>query len=84
MGEDFDMAFKASTSKETSLLVRVWLGDDNGARCEWSHNNGGAWNEIYDDRGIAASFNMSPVYLGWGTFGCAVFIDDIYVETGFF
>lgn len=73
----FDEAFMATNSKANSLTIRVWLGDDRGAKCEWSQD-GLKWNTIQDNRG--AGGGTGSAYLGWATYGCAVFIDDIVVE----
>ena len=74
---EFLGAFQATTSKATAVKVRVWLGDVRGAKLEWTDSSN-EWQEVTDNRGVGAG-DGSP-YLGWGTYGSRVFIDDIKVQ----
>jgi hypothetical protein len=79
MSSAFNDALKATNSKQNSLMIRVWLGDEQGAMVEWSTNGGADWTEEIDTRGVSGGTNPQA-YLGWATYGCAVFIDDIVVQ----
>lgn len=75
----FVEAFEASSSKAGALTIRVWLGDQIGAKLEWSVDGGKTWKEEIDTR-QGRGGQHGKVYLGFATFGTAVFIDDVVVE----
>lgn len=79
LSSQFIEAFEASTSKENAVTIRVWLGDQIGAKMEWSKDGGKTWIEEVDTR-QGRGGQHGRVYLGFATFGTAVFIDDIVVE----
>lgn len=82
--DDFKAAFEAATDKSNAPIVRVWLGDTMGAKCEWSDDQGTTWYEIADDRLTGTTYTQDPARIAFGTYGCAVFIDDIIVENDLF
>ena len=65
-------------SKENGVWWRTWLGDTAGAKAELSLD-GYNWVEAVDTR-ATSSVTSSPATLGFATFACPVFIDDICVE----
>jgi len=76
MTSAFNNAWVAATSKAKAVTIRVWLGNDIGAKCEWT-TDGTNWIEELDTRGAS---DHAEVFLGFSTYGGAVFIDDILVE----
>jgi hypothetical protein len=79
LSSDFIKTFEASSSKANALTIRVWLGDEIGAKLEWSGDDGRTWKEEIDTR-QGKGGRHGRVYLGFATFGTAVFVDDIVVE----
>jgi hypothetical protein len=80
MSPAFVNASQSSITKDKALTIRVWLGDETGAMLEWSADNGENWTQESDTRGTSGG-RHSEVYLGFATYGAAVFIDDIIVES---
>lgn len=95
MSQAFRVAWAATNSKTNSLLIRVWLGNTNGAMIEWSTNHGATWTREdgtlplqAEGGGVAATDNRennpsaadTTLYLGWGTLASVVYYDDIIVE----
>jgi len=82
MSTAFHDAFEAALSKAESVLVRVWLGDTEGAAVEYSTDDGVTWLPEHDFRGqpaFAAGKHSTTVFLGWGSYSGALVIDDIVV-----
>jgi len=82
MSSAFVNAFHSSSSKTGALMIRVWLGDEIGAKLEWSADSGKSWAEEIDMRGSSGG-RHGEVFLGFATYGAAVFIDDIEVTKDF-
>jgi len=79
MSSTFVEAFQSSTSKANALTIRVRLGDELGAKLEWSTDGGKIWTEEIDTREERGG-KHSMVYVGFASYGTEVFIDDIRVE----
>jgi len=79
MSAPYTTVWLRSISESKAITVRVWLGDGQGAKCEWSTDNGNNWMQEIDTRGVSGGDHPN-VYLGFATVGGAVFIDDIVVE----
>jgi len=81
MSDNFRSAFDTSVSKETSMLIQVWLGDVDGAMMRWSDDDANTWNLEHDFRGVAPlAASSTKVFAGWGPYSGAIFLDDIQIE----
>jgi hypothetical protein len=83
MSNNWRTEFESSIDKATSMLIQVWLGNTHGAMLRWSKNDGTSWTVEHDFRGTeshGSGTSSNTVFLGWGTYSGAIFIDDIQVE----
>jgi len=68
-------------SKANSFLFRVWLGDVQGGKLEYSTDGGATWttDSVANTIGTGSS-NTVDVYLGFGNGNATEYVDDILVE----
>ena len=92
--DEFRTAWGTAISKETSLLVRIWLGDSTGCMAEYSQDDGTAWLPLQvgagpiDTRGLNAGdpwngarvSSTSPLWIFFGGVFGQTWIDDVIVE----
>ena len=71
-----------ASEKSKGLLHRVYLGDTQGARFQWSNDGGTTWYLEEDTRGTSGGTQAAGLLVGFGTNSRAVFIDDIRVVSG--
>jgi hypothetical protein len=97
-GADLDKAlnkaYHSASSKESSLLIQVELGNDTGSRGYYSTDNGATWHcinlsdgKVIDTRGKASVSKWNGItvssnrynHIGFAPYNSKIYIDDIEV-----
>ncbi len=71
----YNAAWANSEDKASAVLHRVTLGDEIGAKAEWSIDGGATWVEEVNSVGNSGGSQLDNLFLGFATSGAAVFID---------